>query len=292
MSVLYLVGTPIGNLGDMSPRAREVLETVDFIAAEDTRVSLKLLNHFGIKKPMVSYYQHNLRERGEQILRRLQGGESCAIVTDAGMPCVSDPGEDLVALCHDAGIPVRVVPGPTAALSALAASGLPTGRFAFEGFLSVKPASRRERLAEVREDPRTLIFYEAPHKLRDTLEDMAAAFGEGRRVTLCRELTKIHEEYIRTTLGQALELYREKEPKGEFVLIIEGAAAKEGPVLSFQQAVEMVVQLMGCGVSLSEAAKSVAADSGYKKGELYRAAVEQAAPAHTGLQAEAGESRG
>ena len=158
MSVLYIVGTPIGNLGDMSPRALEVLEQVDFIAAEDTRVSVKLLNHFGIKKPMVSYYQHNLRERGEQILRRIQGGESCAIVTDAGMPCVSDPGEELVALCHGAGIPVRVVPGPTAALSALAASGLPTGRFAFEGFLSVKPASRRERLEGVKEDPRTLVF--------------------------------------------------------------------------------------------------------------------------------------
>ena len=275
MSVLYIVGTPIGNLGDMSPRALEVLEQVDFIAAEDTRVSVKLLNHFGIKKPMVSYYQHNLRERGEQILRRIQGGESCAIVTDAGMPCVSDPGEELVALCHGAGIPVRVVPGPTAALSALAASGLPTGRFAFEGFLSVKPASRRERLEEVKEDPRTLIFYEAPHKLRATLADMAAAFGGERRVTLCREITKIYEEYIRATLAQAIEMYREKEPKGEFVLILEGAPPKEGPALSFQEAVALVVQTSACGVSLSDAAKSVAADSGYKKGELYKAALEK-----------------
>lgn len=276
MPVLYIVGTPIGNLGDMSPRALEVLEQVDFIAAEDTRVSVKLLNHFGIKKPMVSYYQHNLRERGEQILRRIQGGESCAIVTDAGMPCVSDPGEELVALCHGAGIPVRVVPGPTAALSALAASGLPTGRFAFEGFLSVKPASRRERLEEVKDDPRTLIFYEAPHKLRDTLADMAAAFGEGRRLTLCRELTKIHEELIRTTLGEAIALYQEREPKGEYVLILEGAVLDRGPKVSFSEAVELVVQMAGCGVSLSEAAKSVAADAGYKKGELYRAAIAKA----------------
>lgn len=276
MSILYIVGTPIGNLGDMSPRGREVLETVDFIAAEDTRVSVKLLNHFGIKKPLVSYYQHNLRERGEQILGRIQGGESCAIITDAGMPCISDPGEDLVALCHEAGIPVRVVPGPTAALSALAASGLPTGRFAFEGFLSVKASSRRERLEEVKDDPRTLIFYEAPHKLRDTLADMAAAFGEGRRLTLCRELTKIHEELIRTTLGEAVTLYQEREPKGEYVLILEGAVLDRGPKVSFEEAVELVVQMAGCGVSLSEAAKSVAADAGYKKGELYRAAIAKA----------------
>lgn len=275
MSVLYLVGTPIGNLGDLSPRALEVLEAVDFIAAEDTRVTMKLLNHFGIKKPLVSYYQHNLRERGEQILRRIQAGESCAVVTDAGMPCVSDPGEDLVSLCHDAGIPVRVVPGPTAALSALAASGLSTGRFAFEGFLSVKAASRRERLAEIRTEPRTLIFYEAPHKLRATLADLAEALGGERRITLCREITKIYEEYIRTTLAGAAELYREKEPKGEYVLIVEGAPAEKGPALSFPEAVELVVQMAGCGVSLSDAAKSVAADSGYKKGELYRAALEK-----------------
>jgi 16S rRNA (cytidine1402-2'-O)-methyltransferase len=273
VSVLYLVGTPIGNLGDMSPRALEVLGSVDFIAAEDTRVTLKLLNHFGIKKPMVSYYQHNLRERGEQILRRIQGGETCAIVTDAGMPCVSDPGEGLVDLCHGAGIPVRVVPGPTAALSALAASGLPTGRFAFEGFLSVKPSSRRQRLEEVREDPRTLIFYEAPHKLRHTLEDMAAAFGGDRRITLCRELTKIYEEYTRTTLSQALELFRDKEPRGEYVLIVEGAPPKEAPAVTLAQAAELAVQMAGCGVSLSSAAKTVAGDAGFKKGEVYRAAL-------------------
>ncbi len=275
MSTLYIIGTPIGNLGDIGPRALEVLGQVDFIAAEDTRVSMKLLNHFGIKKPMISYYQHNIRERGEQILRRIQAGESCAVITDAGMPCISDPGEELVALCHDAGVPVRVVPGPTAALSALAASGLPTGRFAFEGFLSVKPSSRRERLAQVRGDSRTLIFYEAPHKLRGTLSDMAEAFGGERRITICREITKIYEEYMRTTLAQAVELYREREPKGEYVLIVEGAPEEKGPSLTFGEAVELVVQMAGCGVSLSDAAKNVAADSGYRKGELYRAALEK-----------------
>ena len=275
MSTLYIIGTPIGNLGDIGPRALEVLGQVDFIAAEDTRVSMKLLNHFGIKKPMISYYQHNIRERGEQILRRIQAGESCAVITDAGMPCISDPGEELVALCHDAGVPVRVVPGPTAALSALAASGLPTGRFAFEGFLSVKPSSRRERLAQVRGDSRTLIFYEAPHKLRGTLSDLAEAFGGERRITICREITKIYEEYIRTTLAQAVELYREREPKGEYVLIVEGAPEEKGSSLTFGEAVELVVQMAGCGVSLSDAAKNVAADSGYKKGELYRAALEK-----------------
>ena len=275
MSVLYIVGTPIGNLGDISPRALEALEAVDFIAAEDTRVTAKLLNHFGIKKPLVSYYQHNLRERGQEIIRRIMSGESCAIVTDAGLPCISDPGEDLVALCHDSNIPVKVIPGPSAALSALAASGLPTGRFAFEGFLSVKPGSRRERLSAVKDDPRTLIFYEAPHKLRATLSDMAEAFGGERRITLCRELTKVYEETVRTTLAQAVELYREREPKGEYVLIIEGAPPNHRPALTFGEAVELVVQMSGCGVSLSDAAKNVAADSGYKKGELYKAALER-----------------
>ena len=273
MAALYLVGTPIGNLGDLSPRALEVLEEVDFIAAEDTRVTLKLLSHFGIKKPLVSYFRHNVRERGEEILRRILAGEDCAIVTDAGMPCVSDPGEELVDLCHGAGVPVRVVPGPTAALSALAASGLPTGRFAFEGFLSVKPSSRRQRLEEVREDPRTLIFYEAPHKLLRTLEDMEATFGGERRITLCREITKIYEEYIRTTLSQAVALCREKEPRGEYVLILEGAPPREAPPLSLEAAAELAAQMAGCGVSLSEAAKSVAADAGLRKGEVYRAAL-------------------
>lgn len=274
MSKLYLVGTPIGNLGDISPRALEVLEKVDFIAAEDTRVSLKLLNHFGIKKPLVSYYQHNLRERGEQIIRRIAAGESCAIITDAGMPCISDPGEDLVDLCHRSGIPMEVVPGPSAVVAALALSGLPTGRFAFEGFLSVKRASRMAHLDQVKNDPRTLIFYEAPHKLRATLADMAEVFGGDRPVSLCRELTKVHEEVVRTTLAGAMALYQDREPKGEFVLVIGGAAAareEERPTL--EVAADLVIQLAGCGVSLSEAAKTVAADTGYKKGELYRLAL-------------------
>ena len=273
MGKLYLVGTPIGNLGDLSPRAAQVLESVDFIAAEDTRVSLKLLNHLGIKKPMVSYFQHNIRQRGQQILDRILAGENCAIITDAGMPCISDPGEDLVALCHENQVPLEVVPGPSAAIAALAASGLPTGRFAFEGFLSVKASSRMEHLESVKNDRRTLIFYEAPHKLRATLEDMARVFGAERRITLARELTKVHEEILRTTLGEACDLYAQREPKGEFVLVVEGAPEPESTLVTKDQAAEMIVQLNGCGVSLSDAAKQVAADTGYKKGELYRMAL-------------------
>lgn len=277
MSKLYLVGTPIGNLGDLSPRALEILGKVDFIAAEDTRVSLKLLNHFGIKKTMVSYYQHNLRERGEQIISRIATGESCAIITDAGMPCISDPGEDLVALCHQNNIPMEVVPGPSAVVSALAISGLPTGRFAFEGFLSVKKASRLEHLQQIKSDTRTLIFYEAPHKLRATLNDMMQVLGENRRISLCRELTKLHEEAQRMTLAQAVDLYQTREPKGEYVLVIEGASLEaikeEQPTL--EEAAQKVCDLAASGISLSEAAKTIAADTGYKKGELYRLALQQ-----------------
>ena len=273
MSILYIVGTPIGNLGDMSPRGLEVLGSVDFIAAEDTRVTVKLLNHFGIKKPMVSYYQHNLRERGEEILRRIQAGESCAVVTDAGMPCISDPGEDLAALCHQAGIPVRVVPGPTAALSALAASGLPTGRFTFEGFLSVKASSRRERLLEVKEDPRTLIFYEAPHKLAATLRDLADTFGADRPLTLCRELTKLHEEVSRTTLGQAAAWYGENAPKGEFVLVVRGAEPLPEGEASLEDGLALVDRLRGEGMSLRDAVKRAARELGLSRNELYDAVV-------------------
>lgn len=274
MSKLYIVGTPIGNLGDLSPRAARVLSEVDFIAAEDTRVSMKLLSHLGIKKPMVSYYQHNLRERGEQIISRIQGGESCAIITDAGMPCISDPGEDLVKLCHENGVPMEVVPGPSAVISALAASGLATGRFAFEGFLSVKQSSRMTHLNEIKEDSRTLIFYEAPHKLRATLNDMAAIFGADRPVTLARELTKLHEEIVRTTFAEAIELYREREPKGEFVLVVAGAEKKQKEQPSIEEATEMVRALSQEGLSLSEAAKQVAAKTGYKKGELYKLCIQ------------------
>ncbi|MEG2074192.1 MAG: 16S rRNA (cytidine(1402)-2'-O)-methyltransferase [Angelakisella sp.] len=273
MSKLYVVGTPIGNLGDISPRAAKILSEVDFIAAEDTRISGKLLGHLGIKKPMVSYFQHNMRERGQHIIDRIAAGESCAIITDAGMPCISDPGEDLVKLCHDQAIPMEVVPGPTAAMSALALSGLATGRFAFEGFLSVKASSRRLRLNEVKDDPRTLIFYEAPHKLRGTLTDMAEVFGNDRQVTLARELTKIYEEVVRTTFGEAIKLYAEREPRGEYVLVVAGAEkAKVSEQISPEQAAELAVRLSAEGISLSEAAKQTAAETGYKKGELYQLA--------------------
>ncbi len=270
---LYVVGTPIGNLGDFSPRAIETLKAVDFIAAEDTRVTQKLLNHFEIKKPMMSYYQHNLRERGEEIIARIEAGENCAIVTDAGMPCISDPGEDLVHLCAERGVAVAVVPGPVAAMSALAISGLPTSRFSFEGFLSTNNKNRAEHLRQIRDDRHTLIFYEAPHKLIYTLEDMLAALGD-RRIALCRELTKLHEEVIRTTFSGALALYKEKSPRGEYVLIIEGAPETEETVLTFEEAVERVKSLREEGLSVSDAAKQVAKETGYKKGDLYRTALQ------------------
>jgi len=274
LSKLYIVGTPIGNLGDISPRALSVLDNVDFIAAEDTRVSLKLLNHFNIKKPMLSYFQHNIRERGMQIIERILAGESCAIITDAGMPCISDPGEDLVNLCHENGIPIEIVPGPTAAISALAASGLPTGRFSFEGFLSVRKASRFAHLDSLVSDPRTLIFYEAPHKLRQTLTDMLKTFGD-RRITLARELTKIHEEITRTTLSRAIEEYSTREPKGEYVLIVEGASEKSSKEeMSLENAAASALALCDEGLSLSEACKKVSAETNYKKGDIYRIALE------------------
>lgn len=270
MSKLYVVGTPIGNLGDLSPRAVETLAAVDFIAAEDTRVSLKLLTHFGIKKPLVSYHEHNLRESGGRIAARILAGESCAVITDAGMPCISDPGEDLVRLCAENGVETVVVPGPSAAVSALALSGLATGRFAFEGFLSVQKGRRRRHLEEIRADTRTLIFYEAPHKLRATLADLLAALGD-RRVTLARELTKLHEEVIRTTLSEAAGRFAGETPRGEFVLVLEGApAAAEEPV-RFDDALALLRERHAAGVPLSQAAKEVAGLTGHKKGDLYRA---------------------
>lgn len=272
MGKLYVVGTPIGNLGDLSPRGLEMLKNCDFIAAEDTRVSLKLLNHFGIKKPMISYFEHNIRERGQEIVARIEAGESCAIITDAGMPCISDPGEDLVRLCAEHSIPTVVVPGPSAVISALAVSGLATSRFAFEGFLSVKRTSRFEHLESVKNDTRTLIFYEAPHKLPGTLQDMYKVFGD-RRVTLARELTKLYEEVRRTTLSEAADYYAVNSPKGEFVLVIEGAQPAVEQPPSLEEAVEMVKALTAGGASLSDAAKDVAKQTGYKKGELYKAAL-------------------
>ena len=241
--ILYVVGTPIGNLGDMSPRAVETLENVDFIAAEDTRVTLKLLNHFGIKKPMVSYFEHNKHQRGEIICRRILSGENCAIVTDAGMPCISDPGELLVKQCEEYGIEVKAVPGPSAVISALAISGLPTGRFTFEGFLSVNKKSRMEHLESVKNETRTMIFYEAPHKLNATLRDMLGAFGN-RSIAIVRELTKIHEEVIRTTLEQAVERYSEAPLKGEIVLVIDGAKPVDNnKVYTEEEAADLAIAL-------------------------------------------------
>lgn len=267
--MLTLVGTPIGNLSDMTLRAVETLRRCDFIAAEDTRVTLTLLNHFGIKKPLVSYFEHNKRERGLQICSRLEAGESCALVTDAGMPAISDPGEDLVALCHERGIPVSAAPGPSAVVTALALSGMPTGRFTFEGFLSVNKRSRMEHLESLIHERRTMVFYEAPHKLPSTLQDMLKVLGD-RRIAIVRELTKIHEEVIRTTLAEAARRYQEESPRGEIVLIIEGSAAPEAPIQTPEDAVSSARRWMEQGLSASEAAKRAAAESGIKKGDIYR----------------------
>ncbi len=267
---LTLVGTPIGNLSDLSPRALEALNACDFIAAEDTRVSLALLNHFGIRKPLISYYEHNKRERGEYICHKLEAGENAVLVTDAGMPAISDPGEDLVALCHERGIPVTVVPGPSAVITALAISGMPTGRFTFEGFLSVNRRSRREHLESLKNEPRTMVFYEAPHKLPSTLEDMLAALGD-RRVCLVRELTKLHEEVIRTTLAEAAARYRQEPPRGEFVIILEGKVLQDTVAIYPEEAAETARRLMKDEqLTPSEAARRVAAETGLKKGEIYR----------------------
>ncbi len=266
---LFAVGTPIGNLSDFSPRALETLRNCDFIAAEDTRVTLKLLNHFEIKKPMVSYYEHNRRERGEMILARILAGENCALVTDAGMPAISDPGEDLVALCHAHGVRVESVPGPTAFATAVAVSGMPSGRFTFEGFLSVNKPSRRTHLEELKTERRTMVFYEAPHKLLATLKDLLDAFGD-RELALVRELTKIHETIERTTLSQAVETYSSAVPKGEFVLVVAGAKAPEPTVRTAGDALEYAREQMNTGLSVNEAAKAAAKWSGIKKSEIYK----------------------
>ncbi|MBE6964038.1 MAG: 16S rRNA (cytidine(1402)-2'-O)-methyltransferase [Ruminococcaceae bacterium] len=272
---LYLVATPIGNLGDFSPRAVETLETVDFIAAEDTRVSVKLLNHFNIKKPLVSYHEHNHVTAGQSILARLLSGESCALVTDAGTPAISDPGEALVRLCAEQGVEVLSIPGCCAAVNALAVSGLPTGRFTFEGFLTVNKKSRREHLASLKNEDRTMIFHEAPHKLRTTLEDLAAAFGDDRKIALCRELTKLHEETRRCTLGEAVAYYAENTPKGEFVLVVAGAEPQEETAVTLEDAVAQVLALKEQGVRLKDAAREVSEHTGLSKNELYAAALEQ-----------------
>lgn len=272
--ILYLVPTPIGNLGDISLRCRETLEKADFIAAEDTRVSLKLLNHLGIKKSLVSYYEHNKATQGEKIVERILSGETCALVTDAGSPAISDPGEDLVRQCAAAGIQVCAIPGPCAVITALSISGQATGRFCFEGFLSTSAKSRREHLESLQEEHRTMIFYEAPHKLVNTLEDMRRFFGEDRPISLCRELTKLHEEVIRTTLGQALERFRDMPPKGEFVLVVAGAPEKSKALPSAEDAAALVRSLLAQGLSRKDAVKQAARELGLPKNAVYDIALE------------------
>lgn len=266
---LYLVATPIGNLADLSERALKVLSEVDFVAAEDTRNSGLLLSRFGISKPFVSYYEHNKRERGEYIVSRLKNGESCALVTDAGMPAISDPGEDIVRLCAEVGVPVTAVPGCCAAVTALALSALATGRFAFEGFITTNRHDRRERLTALKYEERTMIFYEAPHKLRQTLEDILEFMGD-RKITLCREMTKLNEEIIRTTVSEAVELYREKNPKGEYVLVLEGGI-KEDKADEFPADPEKHVKMYESqGMKRMDAIKAAAKDRGVSKGVLYK----------------------
>ena len=268
-AMLYLVPTPIGNLGDISLRCRETLENADFIAAEDTRVTLKLLNHLGIKKNLVSYYEHNKATQGSRIVERILAGETCALVSDAGSPAISDPGEDLVKQCAAAGIPVCAIPGPCAAITALSISGQATGRFCFEGFLSTAKKSRREHLDALKKEQRTMIFYEAPHKLLTTLTDLREVFGGDRPISLCRELTKLHEEVVRTTLAEAVTRYTETPPKGEFVLIVAGAPAEQQEAPSENDAAARVSQLMAEGVSRKDAVKQAAKELGLPKNVVY-----------------------
>lgn len=269
---LYVVGTPIGNLEDFSPRGVETLRGADFIAAEDTRVTMKLLNRFEIKKPLMSYFEHNKIQHGELILQRLRAGETCALVSDAGMPAISDPGETLVAACRLENIPVYVVPGPTAVISALAVSGLPTGRFTFEGFLSMNKRSRREHLLSVEHETRTMVFYEAPHKLRKTLGDLEKLFGGDRKLAVVRELTKLHEEVWRTDLHTAAAHYREHEPKGEYVLVIAGAQVPVQPQEEYtvEDAAGLAREKIEQGLSAADAAKEAARLTGLRKGDIYR----------------------
>lgn len=275
-STLYLVATPIGNLADLSARAIKVLTEVDFIAAEDTRNTGTLLSCLNIRKPMVSYHEHNRRERGEQICDRLAAGESCALVTDAGTPAISDPGEDLVALCAARGLAVTSIPGPCAGIVALTLSGLPTARFTFEGFLSTNKSERRARLDSLRAETRTMLFHEAPHKLKATLADLCETFGTTRRIALCRELTKLNEEVLRLTLGEAVAYYEENAPRGEYVLVLEGA--EEGSIAtSFWEGMTIpahVAHYMSEGMSKKDAIKAAARDRGVSKNEVYQQVLE------------------
>ncbi|MBR3780499.1 MAG: 16S rRNA (cytidine(1402)-2'-O)-methyltransferase [Clostridia bacterium] len=272
--ILYVVGTPIGNLSDFSQRAIETLRNCDFIAAEDTRVTLKLLNHFEIKKPMVSYFEHNRFERGPVIAERILSGESCALVTDAGMPAISDPGEDLVKLCIEKGIEIEAVPGPCAFATALAISGMPSKRFSFEGFLPVDKSDRKEHISWLIGETRTMIFYEAPHKLAQTLADLYKALGN-REIAIVRELTKIHEQVIKSTLSEASERYSKEVIKGEIVLIVKGAEPEENESMTLEQAVEYAMNLVEKGQSKTQAAKIAAKESGLKKGDIYKLLLEE-----------------
>lgn len=268
---LYLCPTPIGNLGDITMRTLETLKGVDLIAAEDTRVSAKLLNHCDIKVPTTSYYEHNKREKGSYLIEKLLSGQNIAIITDAGMPGISDPGEDLVRLCIENNIEIEALPGPCAFATALVASGLPTGRFAFEGFLTVNRKNRLSHLESLKNDERTLIFYEAPHKLMTTLKDMFAAFGN-RRIVLARELTKKFEEYNRTTLEDAIIYYEETPPKGEFVLILEGADAnkvQEEYLSSLPSAEELLKKYSAEGMRAKELTRRVADELKQPRREIY-----------------------
>jgi len=271
--MLYLVPTPIGNLGDISIRCRQTLEEADFIAAEDTRVTVKLLNHLGIKKSLVSYFEHNKAQKGNVILDRILAGETCALVSDAGSPAISDPGEDLVKQCAQAGITVCAIPGPCAVITALSISGQSTGRFCFEGFLSTAKKSRREHLQSLASEKRTMIFYEAPHKLLATLEDMAEVFGPDRPISLCRELTKLHEEVVRLSIGEAVEKYTLDAPRGEFVLVVAGAPETPKEIPTTEDAAQYVAKLMSQGLSRKDAIKQTAKDLGLPKNAVYDAAI-------------------
>lgn len=267
---LYVVGTPIGNLSDFSPRGIETLESVDYIAAEDTRVTLRLLSHFGIKKPLLSYYKPHEAEKSAKILELLHDGNTVALVSDAGMPCISDPGVYLVQRCHEQGIPVESVPCCNAAITAVAISGIDTARFTFEGFLPVDKKERRQRLADIAGLPHTLIYYEAPHKLRQTLQDLSQALGGDRKAALCRELTKLHEEVVRGTLSELSAMYETTEPRGEYVIVIEGAAPAQQESMSLEQAAELARSYADGGMKLSEACKTAAQAAGVSRKELYK----------------------
>lgn len=273
--ILYVIGTPIGNMDDITLRQLDTLSNVDFICAEDTRVSVKLLNRYEIKKQLVSFHEHSSKADAQRIIDRILNGENCGIVTDAGMPCISDPGEVLVKMCAENSIEVKVVPGPSAVVSAVAVSGLSTRRFTFEGFLPVPKKERAERLELLRNETAVMVFYEAPHKLKTTLSDLCEFFGGERHISLCRELTKIHEEVLRLTLSEAVQYYSENEPKGEFVLVLEGMKADKNDKITIEQALEQVRRLVDMGEKPTEACKAVAKESGFRKGELYSAFCEQ-----------------